>query len=1198
MIENAKILLMPISDSDKKQVELTVSCDLITNYEAGSPAKAGKLFQVAQDSEGKPIIVSIGLDDRLYAITHDPESGTGWKQSDITPIEDGKACDVVAFEMFQMSSGSVMLACSVSSQLNKEETTMYVSSQLLESGSTVQWDKFAQYWHIRPFNVPGSKMEKIYMGEGSDSTKPLTLVAIERDNQADYYLLNNNIEENWVWKPLEIPENARKIQDLALGKQNGYPGVYCLYDTIDGRSLEFTSFPVKDYNDDTFSIFFELPSSDESSDEITSFAVLPSGSGSDNVYAAGKSLYLFRQVNADIDLVKIADKDRIPPIQTLLARQDSNYVTLWMVSDDENLWMTVSHVSDPTIWQEVLPFRSKISKIAVLRNRCYNANHLFLINNENELIHLWQDLDNTQWCESKSIPLKDTEKIISFDCYTTHVSFRDKDSGTPVTDIELNLKSSTLTDLKVNGISHTILGNYKDQISIKPDAAGNITIINKVSNLSTPVFELSAEWLEKVVEIDPATKVRNMLSKVQSGNDLLAVTLPDGSHLISQDSVSKDSIDSTVNALNQLTYITNQLHRDGFQRCVTDGTGDLTKPTNLVAFQCDRNGIHRNLLSISGIKDDYLWSLHFDGNNVTYHEGKDVHKKLAGFGSIWDGIKSFAGDVIKAIESGIEKVTVLASRAVDKVIEFAVKIGDKIFTFVVETVEHVMSLINFIFQNIKVTFEKLKNWLGFIFDWKDIILTKKIIVNLTNQILEFAEHKVGDAEKIVNEFFNKLENAVDKIGPINNDKVNSMNLRSKGEDYCHEYSSAQDFLNSAPGNFANYHIMQSVEASPSSDFYVGNNTDPLTTFFSNVLYPLGEDLVNMIHTFAMDIYDLFTASNLTVGECLAKMSVDMFKNVIDLAREVVDGFLEIIESVLSLIKETVNSTFHIPILSALYKSISGGDDISLLDVFALMLSIPVTSLYKVLTGRSLYQGGYTGDLEKMGYEELFNTLSHDSMKLTEAPTAIKSMVVDPTFLVEEGNTKVVSLYRCIGSAVYLLADLGSHILRLYELEADKLEIKALIKKLAPIELIFTLFKVISTFPLNAKGEIGTLSYLNWGILLATLAGSSVKMKVTSEITKGIEVLNGVGSIFYVITGGGTFIIQMLENPSAVDIGFDIATFVETLIRSTGTLLNTAANFDKDIESGLVLMGIALLLGNFAWFIRAGRTVAIIGQNVE
>lgn len=1165
-------------------MELIVSCDLMKNYEAGSPANTGKLFQVAQNGKGEPIIVSIGLDDRLYAITHDPGSSTGWRQNDITPnMENGKAGNVVTFEIYQMNSGSITLACSVSFPSNPEETNMYVSSSLLESGSAVQWDNFAQYWHIVPFQPSGSKVTKIHMGEGPDPTVPLFLVAIQKDDKDNYYRLNTDLEEYWAWVPLTISQNPSDTYDLALGKQSGLPGYYILYNTVNGESLEFTFFKNEIYSTD-MSLPFDLPSGNK----INSFAVLASGSDSDNVYVGGEGVYLFPDGSTEC-LITVVEKDKIPTVQTLLARQDNTDVTLWMVSDDKNLWMTVSPVSVQTTWQKVLPFKRGVSKIAALRNRCYDANQLFLINDENHLIHLWQDPEDTKWCEGKDIPLKDTQNIISFDCYTTHISFRDKDSGVPVTDIKLNLKSSISTYLKVNGKSHSLSGSYKDEIPlINPDEAGNITIINQVSDLSTSIFELElhADWLEKVVvEIDPATKVRNLLSEVKSGDDLRAVVLADGKKLI-PDSVSKESVDKTAEAIKQLVIIANHSPQDGFQRCVADGTGDYTKPRTLVAFQRNWNGIRRNLLSTSGIENDYFWSTRFEGENVTFYEGKDTCENLEGIGNIWDGIKSIAGDVIKALESSAEELTILAHRIVDKGIEFAVKIGSEILNFIVETVEQVMSIINSLFQKIKVPFEDLMEWLGFIFDWDDIILTKKIIVNVSNQTLELAKHKVGDAEAIINNFFDGIEKAIDKLGPVPGD-VNSLNLRNEGEKLRDKYSGAQDFLNSAPGNFANYHIMQSVAASPHSDVFFGSNedTDPLTTFFSNVVFPLGEDLVKLVRTFADDICNLFTANNLTLGESLAKMSKDMLKQVIKLARTLVSGFLEVIESVLSLIKDTLNSTLNIPILSALYKSISGSDDISLLDVFALLLVVPATSFYKVITGRSLYNEG-SGGLENIPYDKLFDALSHSSMKLTETPTVTKSMVID----------QIVDFYRCIGSSVYLLADVITH-----NISNIKAETEGRLPVLEIANFLFSFIKFIFTFPMKipkVKELKSWLPYCSWGISFWILVGNFVNVIDKTGLSKGpVAVWNLCWWILNQILGGVTIIDKLIEGPRT-EILFDVATFAETWMRSSSGILNAFAALDKDKETSLIFVAISVLEGFIALIIRGGRTVYIIEQTIS
>ncbi|AKB43520.1 hypothetical protein [Methanosarcina vacuolata] len=1258
-IENSKILLMPESGSDKQPIMLTVSSDLMKNYEAGSPVSIENSFCVAQDSKGEPIIVSVGSDKRLYAITRDSGSKTGWEQNDITPkVEDEKPGNVVAFEMVQMGSGPIVLACSVSSSSNASKTTMYVSSQLLKSDTTIQWDNFAQYWHVRPFQVSGSRMTKIYMGEDSSSTTSsvLAVVAIEKDNQAEYYRLNTNLEESEIWEHLTIPENAIKIHSLALGKQRGYPGVYSLYDTIYGQSLQFTSFPIKRFNGKTFSIFFQQPFGSK----INSFAVLPSGSSNDNVYAAGEGVYLFRK--GATKPITIAEKDITPTVQTLLARQDDKSVTLWMVNSDGMLGMTVSPFSSQTTWQPVLQICKDVSQTAALRNRYYKANQLFMVSNTNHLIYLWQDPENTQWYET-NIPLYDTENTLSFDCYTTHMSFRDQASGVPVTDIELNLKSSAWTYLKVNGKAHTLLGNAKNQITLKPDLAGNITIINRVSTISTPVFELSAEWLKSVVDIDPATKVRNTLSRIQSGDELRAVVLADGNKLVS-DSVSKESVDSAASAIKKLTDIANTLPQDSASRSVSGGTGDPSKPTTFAALLRDPTGSSRNLLSASNTKGDYFWGMRFDDDNVTYYEGRDARKTIVNssfklgsvspellgsspaqalaldIGDIGNAIKSVAGDVLKALESGIEKVGGFIVQVAEGVFEFVVEVGGKLLKFAIETVEIAMNIISWVFQKIKVFFEDLVKWLGFMFDWEDIILTKKIIVNVTNQTLELAKYKIGDAETIVNNFFDEIEKEIDKIGPIPSE-VSSLNLLSEGKKFCDSYSGAQDFLDSAPGNFANYHIMQSMEASSNSDFSVSSNTDPLTVFFTQVVYPLGEDIANIVCTFTRDIYDLFTTNNLTIGECFTKLSKDMLKQVIGLARTTISGLLKVLESAFSLIKEIVNSTLHIPVLSAFYKFISGGDDFSLLDVVSLMLSIPVTMLYKVLTGRSPYQRG-SGNLEKMGYQELFDALSDDSTQLTTTTIATRSKAVDITLsgdevtevtdlpvstrlkavnialdeekiinmtespverksqaidiaLTEINDRTGVKIYKYVGYAAYFFADAYALFLRSIKYSMEKLP-----KPLEYINFLLSLVKIAVTFPFKLKRSLEDDLYnLSWGTSIAIFLGSFIKVTTPGDnegVKKGVEVWNliclPISGILGLMILINKLIDQVTEGPNAGEILLDVATFAETFVRSHGGMLNAVATLDPDKESGAIFAVVSIIEGLLATTIRGGRTVAI------
>lgn len=1183
---------------------VTVSADLITNYEAGMPVSTDRPFSALQDTDGQPIIVSIGSDQRLYAIIRAPGSSTGWTQKDITPHKDGKAMIAVAFEAVQLSSGSMVIACSASEAQGSDRTEMFVTSILSNNLAAVEWDNFSQYWQARPFQAAQAKMTKIYMNEVQSSAVPLSLVALEQNGQAKYYQLNLDLKDpSWVWRENTIPENATQILELALGQQRGYPGVYGLYDTADGRSLQFTSFPIyqKPFSGKTFSVFFQQPYGNL----INSFQVLPSGSSSDNVYAAGDGIYLFSK-GAVSPTVTISKKDELPTVHTLLARQDAAMITLWMVCGDNKLAMTTSPLVAQNSWQPPLLIKDKVKQIAAMRSRKYNANQLFLVSADDHLNYIWQDPGTTQWSETL-IPLSDTGNTLSFDCYTTHIAFRDNASSQPVTDIGLKLSSSAWGFIKANGEDHALSDGFSNPISIKPDVMGTVTIINRVSTISTPTFEITVDGFDGMIALDPSSKAMNALTKIQSGDDLRAVTLPDGNKLISSDT-DKASVDNTALAIVQLTNLANKPPQYRLLKNYKVSTADSTQAPNQVALLRSHGEVRRNIISAANLSADYIWGLSFVDDKIAYYEGhqarteivenilmpaatdpnylgsEPVHIMALNIGDIGNAIKSFAGDVLKAIESGLEKVAGFIVHVVGKVVEFVVEIGGKLLKFIVDTVETAVRAINWLFQKIKVFFEDLIKWLGFIFDWKDIIRTKKIIVNVINQGLELAKHKTGEAEAAVNKFFDGIENAIDRIGPVSAD-VASMNMRAEGESMGQKDPQANDFMDSAPGNFASYHIFHSGATNHSPTFALAASSNPLTAFLTEVVAPLAKDMVDMAFVLGQDLFNLFTDKNLTVENGLIKIGKDVLKQMIKLARTAVVGFLKVVESALDLIKGMLNATANIPILSSLYKLLSGGDAISLLDVFALLVAVPATMLYKVVSGKTPYPEGNTSGLDTMGYADLFHTLSQGSLQLS--PNALLAKAA-------EANVSE-KIYKDIGSCLFIIVD---YINVLYLRPIQMLSSESM-PLLPYVNLVISAVKFGSTFPVGVKGAIADLSYFFWGVVGSALIAGAIKTKAGKGeplVGQAVAVWNIFTSAVQFILGGAIFTLQMLDSPTKTQIGLGVATLAETTMRSTSGILDSIGVLDEDKAiSGLGLAIAATIVGLFAVGTRIGRTCVQINS---
>lgn len=68
-----------------------------------------------------------------------------------------------------------------------------------------------------------------------------------------------------------------------------------------------------------------------------------------------------------------------------------------------------------------------------------------------------------------------------------------------------------------------------------------------------------------------------------------------------------------------------------------------------------------------------------------------------------------------------------------------------------------------VFEKIKAGWDKLVEWVGFIFSWGDILETKDTISSIISAGIELGEMKVGDVTNTIDGFFVSLLNDVDSL---------------------------------------------------------------------------------------------------------------------------------------------------------------------------------------------------------------------------------------------------------------------------------------------------------------------------------------------------------------------------------------------------------------------------------------------------
>ena len=226
--------------------------------------------------------------------------------------------------------------------------------------------------------------------------------------------------------------------------------------------------------------------------------------------------------------VIISGHEKITSIRELIARQDAEKISLFLVAGDNALYHVRGQQGNTARWTYPLAIRQDVTQVAALRDRHRNTGQLFLVHGNNTLAYLYQDPITTLWRRTE-VALSDTGRVLEFNCYTTHLHFEDANRRPPA-DLALQITASAWTYATINGRTHSL--DPDTAVTVQPDFQGNLTIINKVEKLGTPVFHVRSASFTGTLDVNPGFKITEGLKPIQSGADLANATLKNGQKLL------------------------------------------------------------------------------------------------------------------------------------------------------------------------------------------------------------------------------------------------------------------------------------------------------------------------------------------------------------------------------------------------------------------------------------------------------------------------------------------------------------------------------------------------------------------------------------------------------------------------------------------------------------------------------------------
>ncbi|KAF5655281.1 hypothetical protein F25303_689 [Fusarium sp. NRRL 25303] len=296
---------------------------------------------------------------------------------------------------------------------------------------------------------------------------------------------------------------------------------------------------------------------------------------------------------------------------------------------------------------------------------------------------------------------------------------------------------------------------------------------------------------------------------------------------------------------------------------------------------------------------------------------------------------------------------------------FVCKIAGEVKKLVLDCVEKICEVATWIWEKVKVGWQKLVDFIGFMFNWRDILATKNTISSTITAGLGYAATKIDGLQTRVDGFLTSLERTVDQFGSsITLDKqLGGENMPSDQKVSDAQSSTATTW---ASERLRNGGASTSTKADFQGDlkntslcFDLTSNqlpgstkSDEATKFWESFMAPEIAKLGAAMGQLGQDITMLFMKNGSINGDGIIKVSKSIVKAGIASVRAIVIGLLRLVKVFVQKLSELGNAEINIPIFSWVYKKVSGGHALTLFDAVSLIIAIPTTIFAKLITGKA------------------------------------------------------------------------------------------------------------------------------------------------------------------------------------------------------------------------------------------------------
>eukprot|EP00027_Filamoeba_sp_ATCC50430_P011869 CAMPEP_0168564254 /NCGR_PEP_ID=MMETSP0413-20121227/13142_1 /TAXON_ID=136452 /ORGANISM="Filamoeba nolandi, Strain NC-AS-23-1" /LENGTH=1223 /DNA_ID=CAMNT_0008595903 /DNA_START=52 /DNA_END=3723 /DNA_ORIENTATION=+ len=677
--------------------------------------------------------------------------------------------------------------------------------------------------------------------------------------------------------------------------------------------------------------------------------------------------------------VSVTPSARINPNQNILnifgAAKNQRLVHTWAPLNGSST-LTFDRISYPS---------TQVVNFATVTDT-NNIAKVFAVSSANNLKLVYQDPRSTEWI-NQTIEVPTPSNVDEFKSYYLSATVVD-DQDRPQSFKNFKLYSDISAEIEANGALFQIEeGSFFQNVT---NALGRIDLVLRTDSVASPIFSLWVEGMDPTatIAIDPSGDINHQFKNLTSQQLLDAKSQTTGAPLLQGEYHTQEIADQLAQSITHVMGIANSTAFAGLKAAPRHiGKGSARQVTEHVRHTFDQttnpNRIHvgsapkkhfkidfRGKYPVFSSLSDLEVQQHFQAAKAKAPQqraalARNKHllagKHLLGgifdwdWGDVWGMIEDGVGTLVDVVVSVGENISAVVNVIIDTV--------EQAFQTVIEFVQQAFDVVEAVFEKVKIFFEEIWQWLCFLFDWSDIENTQTVIKYYINQSVDYIHDiVVNDGTLVTQQVFSTIKDKTNSLFDSAITAVTGVNVNSGGQGsnplgFAANAGNLQDsalpdlpsaadwFLNKVLNFFSDdsWNIPDHGLGSLLQSFLDTAQNCGAIDQVKNALSAL-QDFFTGQWTTEASVWDAALVTILTVAKSLVLAVLDAIEALVTI-------FLQLIGGGINLVKNILNADIDIPVVSWIFKKIFGFE-MSMLDVFSLIIALPATIAYKISNGRA------------------------------------------------------------------------------------------------------------------------------------------------------------------------------------------------------------------------------------------------------